>query len=74
MATEPEAIGGDMESWGVYAACHESKVEWIVLKAICDWADGNKSENKRQNQQMAAKNAAEFLFHILQDIINIEIP
>jgi nucleoside phosphorylase len=58
---EPEAIGGEMEGGGLYVACYESKTDWIVIKAICDWADGNKSNpKKREHQALAAKNAATF--------------
>ena len=41
-ALEPEAIGGEMEGSGLYAACQNEKVDWILVKAICDWADGDK--------------------------------
>jgi nucleoside phosphorylase len=55
-----EAIGGEMEAAGVYVACQNSKVEWLVIKAICDWANGEKNRNKIANQKEAAKWAAEF--------------
>jgi nucleoside phosphorylase len=60
---EPEAIGGEMEGAGLYAAARNTKVDWILAKAICDWADGNKSD---KNQAKAAKNAASFVLHVLQ--------
>jgi nucleoside phosphorylase len=60
---EPEAIGGEMEGAGLYVASSEHKVEWIVVKAICDWADGNKDEKKSRRQALAAKNAAAFIVH-----------
>lgn len=59
-------VGGEMEGFGVYTACTEKKVDWIVVKAICDWADGNKGNNKESNQQLAAKNAASFVVACLQ--------
>ena len=31
---EPEAIGGEMEGAGLYAASHDRKVDWILVKAI----------------------------------------
>jgi nucleoside phosphorylase len=31
---EPEAIGGEMEGAGLYVACQDKKVSWIVVKAI----------------------------------------
>ena len=62
----PEAIGGEMEGAGLYVACQDAKVDWIVVKAICDWADGNKKRNKTARQQLAARNAAAFVVHALQ--------
>jgi nucleoside phosphorylase/ActR/RegA family two-component response regulator len=63
---EPEAIGGDMESAGLYVACQDSKVDWILVKAICDWADGQKGLNKDQRQHLAAHNAAIFVVHVFR--------
>ena len=62
----PEAIGGEMEGAGLYVACQDAQVDWIVIKAICDWADGNKAEDKDARQQLAAGNAAAFVAHALQ--------
>jgi nucleoside phosphorylase len=62
----PEAIGGEMEGAGLYYACVRHNVQWILIKAICDWADGNKGQNKSENQQTAAKSAAQFLVHSFQ--------
>lgn len=62
----PEAIGGDMEGAGLFVAANEAKVDWIVVKAICDWADGLKSNpNKTEHQRLAAANAAAFVFDML---------
>jgi nucleoside phosphorylase len=66
IAIEAEAIGGEMEGIGLYVPCHEHKVDWIVIKAICDWADGNKRVNKERRQQKAASKAAQFLVKALQ--------
>ncbi len=65
---EPEAIGGEMEGSGLYVACQHANVDWILVKSICDWADGNKNENKHSQQEIAAKNAASFVLHVLQQI------
>lgn len=62
----PEAIGGEMEGEGLYVACHDKKVDWILVKAICDWADGNKNTEKTAHQELAAHNAASFILHALQ--------
>ncbi len=51
-----------MEGAGLYVAAHDAKVDWILVKAICDWADGNKDDTA---QALAARNAAEFVLHVL---------
>lgn len=66
LAFESEAVGGEMEGSGLYVASHEHKVDWIVIKAICDWGDGNKSRNKKARQTKAAMNAAQFVIQALQ--------
>ncbi len=63
---EPEAIGGEMEGAGLYVACQDAKVDWILVKSICDWADGHKDKNKDNQQQLAAHNAASFVLQVLQ--------
>jgi len=40
----PDAIGGEMEAAGVYAACKNKNIPWIIVKSICDWADGQKNK------------------------------
>lgn len=66
VALEPEAIGGEMEGAGLYVACQAARVDWILVKGICDWADGKKEEDRDQRQQLAARNAAAFVLHALQ--------
>ncbi|HEU4322354.1 MAG TPA: hypothetical protein VFS21_04315 [Roseiflexaceae bacterium] len=63
---ESEAIGGEMEGAGLYVACQDAHVDWVLVKAICDWADGNKSLDKDRNQQIAADNAAAFVLYTLR--------
>jgi len=63
---EPEAIGGEMEGAGLYAAAQRYKIDWLLVKAICDWADGNKHQNKSKRQKQAADNAARFTLHVIQ--------
>lgn len=63
---EAEALGGEMEGAGLYVSCQEHKVDWIVIKAICDWADGKKKYRKEERQKQAAKNAAEFVVESLK--------
>lgn len=54
--TFPTSKGGEMEGAGLYAAC-ESKIDWILVKGICDFADGNKKENKKEYQETAIDSA-----------------
>jgi hypothetical protein len=63
---EPEAVGGEMEGAGLYAAAQIKKVDWILIKAVCDYADGQKGLDKARRQTKAAQNAARFVFHVLQ--------
>jgi WD40 repeat protein/nucleoside phosphorylase/uncharacterized protein YjbI with pentapeptide repeats len=63
--TGGEAIGGDMEAAGIYVACDEHRCEWLLVKAISDWADGYKAgstadeqDQDDQRQRQAAANAA----------------
>ncbi len=65
-AFESEAIGGEMEGAGLYVAGLDHKVDWIVVKAICDFADGNKGIDKTARQKLAAQNAAEFVVQALR--------
>ncbi|MDM8542181.1 TIR domain-containing protein [Desulfococcaceae bacterium HSG9] len=59
----PEAVGGEMEAMGIYASCESLKKDWIIIKAVCDYADGQKDDNKEEYQKQAAQNAATFVFH-----------
>ena len=65
-AISPEADGGEMEGGGLYTAAVERKVDWVVVKAICDWADGNKRKNKKQRQEIAATEAVGFVLRAVQ--------
>lgn len=65
-ATFETAIGGEMEGTGLYAACQDKKVDWILIKAICDFADGKKKRNKDENQQIAASSAVNFCLHVFK--------
>ncbi len=71
---EPEAIGGEMEGAGLYVACQDAKVDWILVKSICDWADGHKGQNKDTQQRLAAHNAASFVVHVLQHAPPLRTP
>jgi nucleoside phosphorylase len=58
----PTAIGGEMEAVGMYAAAARNRLEWVVIKAICDWADGKKD---KKHQKRAAMNACRVLGALL---------
>lgn len=61
----PDSKGGEMEGAGVYSACG-SKIDCILVKGICDFADGEKGKNKKLNQQIAitaALNLCSMLFN-----------
>ena len=61
-----EARGGEMEGIGLASACDDAGIPWILLKAICDFGDGNKSEQKHERQDNAARAAALALQSALQ--------
>lgn len=69
----PDSDGGEMEGAGLYAACG-NKIDWILVKGICDFADGKKGVNKKQNQKMAVEAALSVCselfnsFYAFQDI------
>lgn len=67
------AIGGEMEGRGAYAACDNKQVrEWIIVKGICDWADGTKGRNKQENQVKAAESAVSLVEHVFLQEIALE--
>lgn len=57
IAEYPEAKGGEMEGAGIYAACDQKVKDWILVKGICDFADGNKGTEKDKYQKMAIDSA-----------------
>lgn len=64
-ARHPEAVGGEMEGAGLYSAA-AGKAEWIVVKAVCDWADGGKRVDKAARQKTAAEAAASLVLHTIR--------
>lgn len=62
---EPEAIGLEMEGVGLYEVATNAHVNWLLVKAISDWGDGKKAEQKEQYQKLAAENAARFTLEII---------
>ena len=57
----PAAIGGEMEGIGAYAAAFRHRVPVLLVKAICDWADGAKDDRA---QSFAAFTAADLVRHV----------
>lgn len=58
LAETPEAKAGEMEGNGLAASCVNARIPWILVKAICDFADGNKGRSKKKKQAIAAASAA----------------
>ncbi len=62
----PEALGGEMEGATFCDVALRNHVDWIVVKAIADWANGNKRQDEQEHQKYAAENAAQFVHHIIR--------
>ncbi|MBO0793693.1 MAG: hypothetical protein J2P36_22445 [Ktedonobacteraceae bacterium] len=62
----PDAVGGEMEGVGLYEAASNKHVDWLLVKAISDWADGKKHLNKKEFQQLAAEHAARFTIKAIE--------
>lgn len=60
-ADYPTAIGGEMEGTGLYAAASYKRVEVLLVKAICDFADGHKNDRA---QPFAARAAVALVEHV----------
>jgi nucleoside phosphorylase len=58
----PEAIGGEMEGISLYEVGNHKHIEWILVKAVCDWADADKND---AHQRLAAANAARFVIQVV---------
>lgn len=61
----PEAVGGEMEGAGVQAASGRENVEWLVAKAVCDYAS-DKSTDKVARQRIAADVSARAVLQVLE--------
>lgn len=60
----PDAIGGEMEASAVQAACDRERVDWVIVKAVCDHGH-DKGKNKRHRQQIASEAASAAVLHVL---------
>jgi nucleoside phosphorylase len=61
-STRSQIVGGEMEGSGISAVCQREKVEWILIKGICDWGD-NKT---KEFQEEAARRAASYCLRVVQ--------
>nr|WP_161556646.1 hypothetical protein [Micromonospora acroterricola] len=59
---DEEAIGGEMELAGLYAAAARTKTDWLLVKGISDWGRDKTSGP----QAPAARNAADFVVRLLR--------
>lgn len=64
----PDALGGEMEAQGLYDCVHGSRIEWIVVKAICDFG-GLTGQKDKNAQPLAAAAAANLVHHVLSSKI-----
>ena len=51
---------------GLYSAAHDLNIEWIVIKGVSDFADGNKSETNHW-RLFASVMAASLVSHTIKD-------
>ena len=61
----PDALGGEMEGAGIMAAVENATyvdVKAIIIKAICDWGDGEKSEAAGW-KSFSSHAAARYVYH-----------
>jgi nucleoside phosphorylase len=65
-----EIIGGDMESGGVAAVCDRHNIDWISVKAICDWGYEKDSPNKDAIQCSAAEKSFGLIKTMLASLNN----
>jgi WD40 repeat protein/nucleoside phosphorylase len=62
---QADIVGGEMEGAGLHHALRGLGIDWIVVKAICDFADGHKGQDKERRQALAAENAARVVHALL---------
>lgn len=65
------AKGGEMEGAGLYTAANGT-TEWILVKGICDFADGNKDLNKVKNQVTAMEAATSICLEVFSSVNSFE--
>lgn len=71
----PTAIGGEMEGAGAYSAVNPP-TEVILIKSICDWADGSKDDNAQPFAAFTAVSLAKYVLSkpdVLHPLIKKEV-
>lgn len=58
-------IGGDMEAVGIASASTGKAPNWIVAKAISDFADHDRDKVIAKNRPIACRNAARFVLETI---------
>jgi nucleoside phosphorylase len=58
----PTAIGGEMEGAGLWASADRNRREWLVVKGVCDWADGEKNDDYQELAAAASISLCEEVF------------
>ncbi|CAB3982249.1 5 -methylthioadenosine S-adenosylhomocysteine nucleosidase [Paramuricea clavata] len=61
----PDALGLETEGAGLYAVAYDLGVEWAVIKAVSDFADGSKEKTKLW-QPFASAMAASVVYNMFQ--------
>jgi len=54
LKAQRELVGGEMEGYGISAVCQREKVDWIMMKAICDWGKNKSKEFQAESAKLAA--------------------
>jgi adenosylhomocysteine nucleosidase len=67
MAKGGPVVGGDMEGVGFLSTSDRANPRWIVVKAICDFADERRDEEIEATRLTACYNAAKFVLATLRE-------
>ncbi len=70
----PHAIGKEMEGVGIFAACARAQIQnWIIVKGICDYGDGNKEVDKDARQNIAADSATSLCLKVFSSKNGLDV-
>ena len=72
-----EPLGGEMEGAGAYEVAERNHVEVILIKGICDWADGHKNDRAQPFAAYAAVSLAKHVLikpHVLAELGARDVP